>query len=382
MIHDVALSFLKGIGARTANTLASHFGTTQRLFDTSGRDCREAGMNARLAEEWPRMKQKALERAKKEIDLCQRHKIGIICRNHPGFPASLACCADAPTVLYYKGSFPFPAPFGVAIVGTRRASLYGKGQTEALVEGLRHDKVCIVSGLALGIDTRAHASSLACRLPTWAVLAHGLEQVYPSRNLGLAREIVENGGTVLSEMPLGTPIKSGLFPRRNRIIAGLSNVTVIAESSMKGGAMHTVYAADSYQRGVFAIPHPNGQEFSEGGNFLIKTGKAVLLQSAQDIRRELGLRRKPDAQGKQGGLFDALAPLPAYAPTEAQRPLTEIFRRQEEASTDQLQYLSGLSIAELLPLLLQLEMAGVIKTLPGNRYKREKRFRLPGEQEH
>lgn len=368
MLDYLALSFLEGIGPHTANAILNHFGSAAAFFQANADTCRQAGLNKELAEHLPKLTDEAYRRAEEELKLTQEHHIRILCREDSEYPNALRFCEDAPVVLYCKGNLLKGTPHGIAIVGTRRATAYGQEQTEQLVERLKNDNIHIISGLALGIDTFAHEASLANHIPTWAVLAHGLEHIYPEQNRDLADRILQQGGAILSEMPLFTVINAGLFPRRNRIIAGLAQVTVVVESAIQGGAMHTAREADSYQRTVFAVPGRNIDPWSKGCNFLIRTGKAVLLQSAEDIRRELGY-----SEHSQGDLFTQLSDEKGagihFMPTPEQKVLLDVFQKTNPVSVDLLQERSGMPVHEMLPVLLQLEMNGIIKSLPGNRYE-------------
>ena len=373
MLDTLALSFLEGIGPHTANAILNHFGSASEFFHSDADTCRQAGLNKEIADHLPKLTDEAYRRAEEQIKLTQEHHIRILCREDAEYPNALRFCEDAPVVLYYKGSLSRCTPHGIAIVGTRRATSYGQEQTEQIVACLKNDNIHIVSGLALGIDTFAHEASLVHHIPTWAVLAHGLEHIYPKENQNLADRILEQGGAILSEMPLFTVIKSGLFPRRNRIIAGLAQLTVIVESAIQGGAMHTAREADSYQRTVFAVPGRNIDPWSKGCNLLIRTGKAILLQSATDIRRELGYSDQGDlfaqaAEEKGAGI--------RFMPTPEQKVLLDVFQKTNPASVDLLQERSGKPVHEMLPVLLQLEMNGIIKSLPGNRYEQLAGFRL------
>lgn len=373
MLDYLALSFLEGIGTQTANAILNHFGTAAAFFQADAATCLEAGLNKEITAQLPRLTDEAYKRAEKEIRLTQEHNIRIICQKDAEYPEALKFCSDAPTVLYCKGNLSKCTPHGIAIVGTRQATDYGYEQTKLIVNRLRNDNVHIVSGLALGIDTFAHEASIANHIPTWAVLAHGLEHIYPEQNHDLANQIVAQGGAIISEMPLFTVTKPGLFPRRNRIIAGLAQITVIVESAIQGGAMHTAREADSYQRTVFAVPGRNTDPWSKGCNLLIRTGKAILLQSAEDIRHELGYNTPA-----QGDLF-AQPPEQKgadirFMPTPEQKVLLDVFRKTNPASVDFLQEHSGIPVHELLPVLLRLEMNGIVKSLPGNRYEQTAGF--------
>ena len=368
MLDNLALSFLSGIGTHTANAILNHFGSASAFFGADADTCRQAGLNKEIANNLQKLSDKAYRRAEEEIKLAQEHNIRIICQQDAEYPEALKFCDDAPIVLYCKGNLSRCTPPGIAIVGTRRATFYGQEQTEHIVESLKNADVHIISGLALGIDSFAHEASLVNRIPTWAVLAHGLEHIYPEQNRDLANRILEQGGAIISEMPLFTTLAAGLFPRRNRIIAGLAQITVIVESALQGGAMHTAREADSYQRTVFAVPGRNTDHWSKGCNFLIRTGKAVLMQSAKDILLELGY--------STNGEIDLFSHTPKekgagirFMPTPEQKALLEVFQKANPVSVDFLQAQSGKPVHEMLPLLLQLEIDGIIKSLPGNRYE-------------
>ena len=368
MLDNLALSFLSGIGTLTANAILNHFGSASAFFEADADTCRQAGLNKEIANNLQKLSDKAYRRAEEEIKLAQEHNIRIICQQDTEYPEALKFCDDAPIVLYCKGNLSRCTPHGIAIVGTRRATFYGQEQTEHIVESLKNADVHIISGLALGIDSFAHEASLVNRIPTWAVLAHGLEHIYPEQNRDLANRILEQGGAIISEMPLFTTLAAGLFPRRNRIIAGLAQITVIVESALQGGAMHTAREADSYQRTIFAVPGRNTDPWSKGCNFLIRTGKAVLLQSAKDILLELGY--------STNGEIDLFPHTPKekgagirFMPTPEQKALLEVFQKANPVSVDFLQAQSGKPVHEMLPLLLQLEIDGIIKSLPGNRYE-------------
>ena len=371
-IEDLALSFLKGIGIRSANALLEFFGSAAAFFKATVQDCRDAGLKPRFCDNLEKVRTAALRRAEKELQLSRQNGIRIICPEDADYPISLRCCSDAPLALYYRGTMHVNGKQGLAVVGTRRASSYGKEQSRLAVEGLAGQNIFTVSGLAIGIDTQAHQSSLESGLPTYAVLAHGLERVYPEENHGLAKKIIEQGGAILSEMPLHTQIKSGLFPRRNRIIAGMAQVTLVAEASMKGGAMHTAYAADSYQRSLFAVPGRNKDYYYEGCNYLIKTGRARLFQEAKDIRREMGLDDTCGlVKGNKTGQTDPYghAGLPGFQPDLEQSTILERLKSENPASTDYLLQHTGLALPDLLSCLLRLELAGLVRSCPGGYYE-------------
>lgn len=363
--EELALFFLKGIGIRTANAILEHFGSATKFFEAGTQKCLDAGLRESLVQDLEKRKEQALERAEIEMQKAMQNGIRIIGREDESYPAALHCCSDAPLVLFCRGELPTRDRKGLAVVGTRKASTYGKNQTRLAVEGLKACPAFIVSGLAIGIDTQAHQSSIETGLPTIAVLAHGLETVYPEENRYLADNILQNGGALVSEMPLHTRITAGLFPRRNRIIAGMAEACLIAEASMKGGAMHTAYAADSYQRALFAVPGRNDSYYYEGCNYLIKTGKARLFQHAEDIREEMGWKNlRPQT-------ISAREPLTGRSceEKEIENRILALLRSESPASAEYLLQQLDLPLPGLLACLLRMELAGLVRSCPGNYYE-------------
>lgn len=229
-----------------------------------------------------------------EIEKTVKEKrIRTICFGDDDYPPLLSDCEDAPLVLYVFGEFPSVVDKTLAIVGTRRASHYGLSMAADIVKGVQGHTPVIVSGLALGIDSAAHTAALECDLPTWAVLAHGLDTIYPSVNRSLAGRIVRNGGALISEFPPGTRPWPRNFLIRNRIIAGLSHGTVVVESQIKGGAISTAHFAGSYHRTLMAVPGRPSDKLSSGCNMIIKKGLANLVEGASDVERLLGWHNPP-----------------------------------------------------------------------------------------
>lgn len=363
MIFDyLTLQFIKGIGTKTANKMLHHFGSVQRILESSEEECRETGLSLAIWNDWEKKKDMARRKAEKEMLSCQKLKVNLLCQEDDAYPHALRLCHDAPILLYYVGTPIFNRMRGVAIVGTRRASSYGKEQTQQMISFLKTGNIYTISGLALGIDTQAHRSSIENHIPTVAVVSHGLEKIYPEENLSLAREIVYQGGCIISETPFYTHLKAGMFPRRNRIIAGLCEICVVAEASMKGGAMLTASWAESYQRCIMAVPGRNDQYYYEGCNALIKKGSALLLENGNDIRRELGLA--PLTQGVSPEFLQDIAN------DETMLKILHIFEKENPASCELIQHESGLSWPDMLEILLKLEMLGLVRNIPGNRYEK------------
>ena len=205
-------------------------------------------------------------------------------------------------------------------------------------------------------------------LQTLTVVGHGLEQIYPTANERLAQEIIDQGGAVITEMPSGTQIIGGLFPRRNRIIAGLSQAVVVAEASIKGGALITARIAHSYNRNLFAFPGRNDMPYSKGCNFLIKTQMAQLLETAGDLRAETAWTWGEPAKPKAAKPTPRTSAPPAHL-DDTQRVLLKIIQRENPADIELLAAETGRPLPDLLNDLLALELAGCIRTVPGNRYE-------------
>ncbi|MEG1572243.1 MAG: DNA-processing protein DprA, partial [Bacteroidales bacterium] len=282
-IHEIALNLCHGIGAQTAKKLLNEIGEAEAIFAESKEAIQK--IKGIATGVWGFLHaQSTFQLAEKELAIMNENGIESIFYTAANFPQRLKECNDSPILLFKKGTMDLNMPKTIAIVGTRRASRYGIEQTHQLIGELQHDGVTILSGLAYGIDTQAHLSALDYHLPTACILGHGFDHIYPPENTNLAHRILEEEGAWISEYPWHTPVLPGLFPRRNRIVAGLSDAVVVIEASNKGGALITARIANSYNRDVFAIPGRNNEYYSQGCNSLIKQNQAVLLQNANDIR--------------------------------------------------------------------------------------------------
>jgi DNA processing protein len=239
-------------------------------------------------------------------------------------------------------------------VGTRSATSYGKKICQELVEELQSHGVLVVSGLSYGVDTCSHKSAIKNELATIGILAHGLDRIYPSANKNLAKKMMSNGGLVTEFLSQTNPDREN-FVRRNRIVAGLSDATIVVESAMKGGALITADIANSYNREVFAVPGPLHSQYSEGCNHLIKTNRAVLLTGVKDLEYLLNWD-KAEGKGKQVQLFDL---------TEEEQTLVEVVKKFDKLSVEELIFHSKLTRGKMAQLLLQLELKQVVRVLPG-----------------
>lgn len=307
-------------------------------------------------------RKEAWEKAGRELDRMDKEGIGICSVEHSGYPFLLKQCEDAPLVLYYKGTWAPAGDICLAVVGTRNASEACKNRVRRIIQGLAGmtQPLTIVSGLAYGIDITAHKASLEEHLRTYAVLGHGLNLIYPANHRQIAERIVAEGGALITEFPSQTSILPVNFLQRNRIIAGISRVTLVAESALKGGAMATARMAASYNRDVLAIPGRPGDKFSEGCNDLIKRNIAALAEDAEDVAHSLGLECRP--------LPAEQLALPFLESGEREAAVKKILGEKGCKNIDELEHLSGISVQELTVLLMKLELEGSVLALPGKNY--------------
>lgn len=279
--HDYlfALSHLPGFGARRLRRWIAVFGTAERVWTAPQSELMERGVPQRVAEQFCREREGVNIAAIGEW--CARLGITFHAMGTDHFPALLAEIPDPPLGLFVRGTFP-AAPISLAVVGTRKPSLYGQHVTRDLVGALAEHRIPIISGLALGIDGLAHETVLEHNGATIAVLAAGLDQIYPSLHARLAEQIVERGGALASEFPPGVPALKHHFPIRNRLIAGMTNGTLVTEAPRSSGALLTAELALGYDRDVFAVPGPITNPTSAGTNHLLKRG-AQVVTSADDV---------------------------------------------------------------------------------------------------
>lgn len=361
----VALSFVPGIDASLVRHMDTEGVTVEEFFAASQLELSRR-LDIRAANFLDKMvRDEALFKAKKESEFMMRHGIKSFSLTDEDYPSRLADNDKAPITLFKLGEADLDAESILSIVGTRHATAYGVRYVANLVEDLAayFPDLVIVSGLALGIDSAAHEAALHNRLPTVAVVAHGLNTIYPAVNRDLARCIIAAGGAVISEYPSGvTPYKSR-FLERNRIVATMTDAVLVAESAEKGGAMSTAAVASSYGRELLALPGRIGDEMSAGCNRLIRSQKAMMAGSAVEIMSMLGWQPKsinaatpkqrdlfPELEGKEKLIYDALRFSEDPMPVDALRERT------------------GLPIHDLMASLGEMEFDGIIQRLPGNHF--------------
>ena len=306
-----------------------------------------------------------LLQAEKELAFVEKNHITCYYLTEEAYPKRLRECTDAPILFYYKGTADLNASRIISIVGTRHATEYGRAVTEELIQTLSASfpDLLVVSGLAYGIDVCAHRSALKAGLPTVGVLAHGLDRIYPPAHRSTAVEMLQKGG-LLSDFPSGTEPDKPNFVKRNRIVAGLADATLVVESAEKGGSLITADIAFSYGRDVYAFPGRVNDIHSKGCNALIRQNKAGLITSAADLISALcwDVEKKAAPAPVQSELF--------FGEEDSRTgAITTLLQEKGEMHIDQLAKSLDQPVRELFPLLFELEMNGRIRTLPGNIYK-------------
>jgi DNA processing protein len=352
----VALHRVHRLGSVRFALLEAAFSTLEEAWRADRGALLAAGLDARTATAILR----AREESQPEQDLERLLEAGVtpITRTQDAYPERLREIGDAPPVIYVRGTLTGDDEWSVAVVGTRRATAYGRQATAELARGLAANRVTVVSGLARGVDTIAHRSALEADGRTVAVLASGLDTIYPPENAALAREIVERGALV-SDYPLGTKPRAEFFPRRNRIMSGLALGTLIVEGDFKSGAMITARFAGEQSREVFAVPGSIFSPQSRGPNSLIKDG-ATPISSADDVLEALNLTMI----GAQLD-FGRIAP----AASEEERALMDVLSR-EPRHVDEVVRASGLAAATVSGTLALLELKGLVRNVGAMHYAR------------
>lgn len=358
--HQVALTLLESVGSKRAKTLLAYLGSVENVFDTE--------LNVRTAipgfahERFRKLnREKALNDAKEIVRFVEKHKIGTTFFTDKDYPRRLKECMDSPMLLYHKGDFNLNHKRTIAIVGTRKMTNYGKQIINELIASIAPYDVQVISGLALGIDGYAHQKCLEYNVPTIGVLGHGLDRIYPSHHRKLAKMMVETKGCgLLTEFPHNTIPDRENFPQRNRIVAGMTDATIVIESDIKGGSLITASLANDYNRDVFAYPGNVHQQFSKGCNEIIAKDKAHLLTSGKDLIELMGWEVEDENNTHQPDLFSDL--------NGDEVQVVETIKNFDKISLDVMSVRLKKPVNILSSLLLGLELKGIIMSLPGNKY--------------
>ncbi len=353
-LYKLALNLLPGVGSVNAKKIVSYCGGIEAIFkEKKTALLKIPGIGRGLANAIHN--QKVFERAEQELEFIMKNNIKMFFYLDDEYPERLKQCSDCPVILFQKGNGKLNFPKVVSIVGTRNATDYGKSKVKEIVKGLAKYNALIVSGLAYGIDVAAHKEAMDKDLPTIGVLGHGLDTIYPPLHGKIARQMLDNGG-LISEFFSGTKPDKENFPRRNRIIAGMSDVVIVVEAAEKGGALITAHIANSYFRDVFAVPGRTIDLFSKGCNRLIKTHKANIAENIEDIEYIM----RWDAENNKPVQRQMFVDL-----DENEKALLKLLRENEKAEIDFIVSRFGFTPSKIASLLLNLEFKGLVRSLPG-----------------
>lgn len=363
LIYQIGLTLIPGVGSVTAKTLISYCGSIEAVFTIpKSKLLKIPGIGEKSAHSISNNAD-VLQRAENEAVFIEKQKITPLFFFDKGYPQRLKNCSDAPMMLYCKGNADLNKHRIISVVGTRKATDYGKDLCNKLIEGLAKYNLLVVSGLAYGIDHAAHQACLQKQVSTVGVLAHGLDRIYPPGHDKMAKAMLENGGLV-TEFPSGTKPDRENFPRRNRIIAGLADATIVVETATKGGSMITAQIAGMYHRDVFAFPGRTTDKYSIGCNQLIKNNMAILLENAEDVAYHLAwenITAKPLQVQKQ--LFVELDP------DEEKIVQTLQNANSDGMHIDLLGHTAQLSPGATATALLTLELKGLVRATAGSIFK-------------
>ncbi|MFI3281874.1 MAG: DNA-processing protein DprA [Rikenellaceae bacterium] len=362
-IEDIALTLTPGLGPKGAARLLEVFFSAEKIFAASRAELIHfAELNPKIADAI--VGRVAFPQAKMEMEYCRRKGITAIASTDEQYPPLLRHTPDYPHVIYVMGNVAALKLRAVSIVGTRRLSSYGDRVCLNMVRNLgeKLSDLVVVSGLALGVDGAAHRAAIHYDIPTIAVLPNALPAITPTQHTALAAEIIERGGAIISEFHSQTKQCRNLYHSRNRIIAGLSGVTVVVESPAAGGSMNTALTADGYERLVMAVPGRLTDVNSAGCNRLIATKVAQLYMSEDQLIREM--MWDCDAPADRA----VVVPLNSDF-TPIQQSILNSFTSDDPLSIEELCDRSGLGVSELSVQLMELELSGVMRMLPGNRYE-------------
>lgn len=362
LIYRIAFSRIKGMTMGAAHHLTEMLGSEEAMFTLDVREIeRRTGFGSHVFTS--ALRDEILAKARSEAEFVKAHGISVLYYTDDGYPRRLLECEDAPLLIYAKGKCDLNARHCVSIVGTRNATLYGINFINKLVGDLasRLDDLLIISGLALGCDITAHRAAIKAGVPTVGVVAHGLDMIYPAENRNDAARMACGAGMVLTDYPSHTRPFRGNFLARNRIVAGLSDCVVVAESAADhGGALYTARLAQEYNREVVALPGRTSDHYSGGCNKLIRKNVAALCTSADDLIETMGWTGKP-IEGDQQPLFREYS--------DEEQAIIDLLTREGEARVNQITAHTGLPVGKLMGILMELEMEGVIMALPGSRYR-------------
>ncbi|MGD1318771.1 DNA-processing protein DprA [Chryseobacterium sp. 2R14A] len=360
-LYSIALRKCSLIGDITFNKLVRTFGSAKAVWEIPKKEINKTdGIGKKIVVDIGNPEH--LKFAEKEILFCEKNSVQIKLRHQNELPDLLNECDDAPAILYQKGNFNSDLK-AVSIVGTRNISSYGKKFIEDFFTETKDYRFQSVSGLALGVDKEVHDFSIQNKIPTVGVLAHGFHTFYPSKNKKLSEKILEENGVLLTEFNSSQKPDRENFIQRNRIVAGLSPSTIVVETAFGGGSISTATFANGYNREVYALPGKITDKYSQGCNHLILQNKATTISTIKDLIDILGFNQ---SSHKIEELFPSSEIIIQL--TENQSLVYEIIMKNPNINLDELIQKMDLSSHKILPIILELELLGRVKSLSGRQF--------------
>lgn len=358
--QQIALTLLKGAGRKKIRLILSNVGSVDAFFkEKKYKLLKINGLGRSFLDQLNR--EEALLMAEKHVLELLKKPFQAHFFQYDDFPQRLNQCEDAPLLLFSQGNMDLNASRVVSIVGTRNATTYGKSICDELLHAFVGKNIVVVSGLAYGIDIYVHQLCVKLGIPTIGVLGHGLDRLYPATHKQTAIAMQANGGLLTEFLPGTNPDRVN-FPMRNRIVAGMCDATIVVESGEKGGSLITAELANDYARDVFAFPGDIGREFSMGCNKLIQQNRAHLITSSSDFFRLMNWNEVEKKAVKQTQLFE-------FDLSVEELSILQMLKDKESESFDLLSLKLDLSVSKLSGMLLNLEFEGLVKSLPGKRYR-------------
>ncbi|MCQ2608338.1 MAG: DNA-processing protein DprA [Bacteroidales bacterium] len=359
LLYYVATSMLQSVGPITAKQLISYVGSPEQIFkEPTSKLSKIPNVGPAIVKEI--REKNVLGMAEKELDFVQKNQLKVLTYTDDGYPYRMKNCEDSPLLFFYKGDVDFNASKFISIVGTRNATDYGRQCCKNLIADIKVHNPIIVSGLAFGIDICAHREALNAGLQTIAVLGTPLSQISPVSHVETARSITKQG-CVLSEYNTQMKLDSKLFVRRNRIIAALSDATIVVESKEKGGALITADFANQYNRDVCAFPGNVGNKYSQGCNNLIRDNKAALIENGKDLEQLLNWDITEKIGNVQRELFVQLS--------QDEQSVYDFLSDNPDSTIDTIAIQCNISMSKLSSLLLTMEFRGLVTCMPGKRFR-------------
>jgi DNA processing protein len=360
LYYRIALTLIPQIGNVFAKELLHHFQTAENIFTISRKQLAAIpGIGTVRAREIKDFQD--FDRVEEELMFIEKYGITPVFYTDDAYPRRLKHCYDSPVMLYFRGNADLNASKILSIVGTRHYTDYGREVCERIICELAAENILIVSGLAYGIDVIAHKAALQQGLNTIGVVAHGLDRLYPPEHASVAKQMIRQGGLLTDFMSKTVPDKQN-FPMRNRIVAGMADATLVIETGIRGGSLITAELANGYNRDVFAVPGKAGDLKSAGCNYLIRKNKAALVTCAGDIMEMMGWDLSPSHPSvAQKRLFVDL--------NDKEQAIVDLLTGIKLLHIDDIYLQSKLSSSEVAAVMLNLELQGVIRALPGKMYQ-------------